>query len=102
MSSAVMTVKDWQRYEVLVPSHRQVGPVAMEESASLRIWCRRSLNCLLTLAGKVCPGSILQAKEVTCGSIAKLGFQTVLWQDGSGLVLYIASFMSPCGALALS
>ncbi|KAL0054094.1 hypothetical protein WJX82_003655 [Trebouxia sp. C0006] len=23
MSSAVMTVKDWQRYEVLVPSHRQ-------------------------------------------------------------------------------
>jgi len=57
---------------------------------------------MLTLAGKVCPGSIPQAKEVTRGSIAKLGFQTVLRQDGSGHILYITSSMSPCGALALS
>ena len=106
MKSAVMTSRDWQRYEALVPSLRQVGhrcrgAVPESQPHAVAPWCR-SLNCLLTLAGKVCPGSILQAKEVTCGSIAKLGLQTVRWQDASGLVLYAASSMSSCGASALS
>ncbi len=101
-----MTVKDWQRYEALVPSLRQVGHrcrVAVPESQShfgfSVVVAVANMSAYLSRQGL--PLSIPQAKEVAYGSIAKLDFQTVLWQDGSCLLYHVASSMSPCRAVAL-